>query len=229
MQMLSSLLHAFEGGGFFMWPILITLLFCVAITIERTWKLYFNVRENRDALLKGLNKHLFVGDIHGAVRFLDAQRPGPMSRILKAGLLKANRPDIEVQAALDQASLHEVPALEHRTSYLAVLSNAATLLGLLGTIVGLIDCFAAVANVDAADKATILAAGIAEAMNCTAFGLITAIPALVAYAILQSRTQHLVDGINEGVVTELNLVLGNRKLFRDSATFANQAPVAQSA
>jgi biopolymer transport protein ExbB/TolQ len=80
-----------------------------------------------------------------------------------------------------------------------------------------------VANVDPAEKATILSAGIAEAMNCTAFGLLVAIPALVGYAFLQSRTQHLVDGINEAVVTELNLVLGNRRIFQNAAEAEAQA------
>ena len=118
-----------------------------------------------------------------------------------------------MQAALDEASLREVPKLEKRTGFLAVISNGATLFGLLGTIIGLIHCFAAVAHVDPAEKATILAAGIAEAMNCTAFGLITAIPALFAFAFLQGRTQHMIDGINEAVVTEMNLVLSNRHIF----------------
>lgn len=211
--MIDSIVRAFHGGGFMMWPILATMVFCIGISFERLYVLYVKTREDKDALLNGLNNHVLRGDIHGAIRFLSAQQPGPLQRILKSGLMKVHRTDLEVQASLDQASLREVPHLETRTGYLAVLSNAATLIGLLGTIIGLIHCFAAVAHVDPAQKATILAAGIAEAMNCTAFGLITAIPALVAYAFFQSRTQHLIDGINESVVTEMNLVLANRRLF----------------
>lgn len=221
--MIDGIIRAFHGGGIFMWPIAVIMMFCIGIMVERIYVLYFKVREDKDTILNGLNKHIFRGDMHGAIRFLDAQRSGPLTRILKAGLLKVHRPDIEVQAALDQASLREVPKLETRTGYLAVLSNAATLCGLLGTIVGLIHCFRAVANVDPAEKATILSAGIAEAMNCTAFGLLTAIPALIGYAFLQSRTQHLVDGINEAVVTELNLVLGNRRIFQNAAEAEAQA------
>lgn len=215
--MIDSIVKAFHGGGFWMWPILALLIFSLIIFIERVWVLYIQIREDKTALLTGLNNFVMRGDLHGAIRFLSAQRPGPIQRILKAGLLKVHRTDIEVQATLDQASLHEVPHIETRTGYLAVLSNAATLVGLLGTITGLIKCFAAVAFVDPAQKATILAAGIAEAMNCTAFGLITAIPALLAFGFLQSRTQHLIDGINESVVTEMNLVLANRALFKDAA------------
>jgi biopolymer transport protein ExbB len=211
--MFDSIVRAFHGGGFMMWFIAATCVFALAVSFERFYVLYIVNREDKDALLNGMNNHILRGDIHGAIRFIAAQRPGPLGRILKAGLMKVHRTDLEVQASLDQASLREVPHLETRTGYLAVLSNAATLIGLLGTITGLIKCFAAVAHVDPAQKATILAAGIAEAMNCTAFGLITAIPALIAFAFLQSRTQHLVDAINESVVTEMNLVLANRRLF----------------
>jgi biopolymer transport protein ExbB/TolQ len=218
--MFDGIVKAFHEGGFWMYPILGCLIVVLTITLERAYVLYLQVREDKDALLRGLQKHVFHGDVHGAIRFIDAQRPGPLSRVLKAGLLKVHRNDQEVQAALDEASLREVPHLEKRVSFLAVLSNAATLFGLLGTIIGMIRCFAAVAHVDPAQKATILAAGIAEAMNCTAFGLIVAIPALLLYGVLQSRVQHITDGINEGVVTTMNLVLGNRNLYGAGADVA---------
>ena len=212
--MLDGIIKAFQGGGIWMGPILLCLIAVLTIFLERAYVLYLTVREDKDSLLRGLQKHVFHGDIHGAIRFIDAQRPGPLSRVLKAGLLKVHRNDQEVQAALDEASLREVPHLEKRISFLAVLSNAATLFGLLGTIIGMIHCFEAVAHVDPAQKATILAGGISEAMNCTAFGLIVAIPALLIYGILQGRVQHITDGINEGVVTTMNLVLGNRQLYQ---------------
>jgi biopolymer transport protein ExbB/TolQ len=215
--MFDGALKAFHEGGFWMWPILLINIVTQAIALERAYFLYIATSENKEALIKGLNKEVLKGDYNAAIKFLDAQRPGPLQRILKAGLLKVHRPDIEVQAALDEASLREVPKLEVRTGYLAIYSNAATLVGLLGTIVGMIACFAAAAAADPAQKATLLAAGIAEAMNCTAFGLITAIPALIYYAFLQARTQHLIDDINECIVTEINLVLSNRALFRQAA------------
>jgi biopolymer transport protein ExbB/TolQ len=133
-----------------------------------------------------------------------------LSRIVKAGLLQVRRTDDVIQSTMDEAALLEVPFLERRTGYLAMLSNVATLMGLLGTVVGLIHSFGAVAKADAATKSTLLAAGISEAMNCTAFGLIVAIPALLAYAVLQSRTQKCVDEINEGSVRIVNLILLNR-------------------
>jgi biopolymer transport protein ExbB/TolQ len=91
-----------------------------------------------------------------------------------------------------------------------MISNAATLCGLLGTVLGMIDVFAAVANVSAADKSTMLSAGIAEAMNCTAYGLMTAIPPLVCYSVLQGRTQALSDDINGSVASTINMVMRNK-------------------
>ncbi len=205
----------FREGGFMMWPILLMMLVMWAIAFERMFALFINVRENKHALLSGIQKHIMKGDIQSAIRYVGSQRQGPIARIIKAGLMKVNKTDKEVQAALDEASLREVPYVEKRTGHLAVLANAATLVGLLGTIIGMIACFAGVANADPAMKAIILSKGIAEAMNCTAFGLITAIPGLLLYAWLQARTQHVIDGINEAVVSTLNLVLTNRALFKN--------------
>jgi len=215
--MFESTVKMFEGGGIYMWYILACLLIVVAITADRVYFLYFVSAEDKHALLKGLNQHVMKGDINGAVRFLSSQKQGPLSRILKAGLLKAHRDDHEVQAALDEASLREVPYFEKRVGFLAVLSNGATLIGLLGTIGGMIHCFEAVAHVDPSQKATILAEGISEAMNCTWFGLFTAIPALFIFGIIQARVQHMIDGVNEAVVAEMNLVLSSRKLFKSTA------------
>lgn len=212
--MFHELAKAFEGGGFMMWPILALNLVSWAIAFERIFALYIATAENKHELLSGIQKHVLRGDVNAAIRFLGSQKQGPLARIIKAGLMKVNKTDKEVQASLDEASLREVPYIEKRTGHLAVIANAATLVGLLGTIIGMIDCFGGVANADPAMKAIILSRGISEAMNCTAFGLLTAIPALLMYAMLQARTQHTIDSINESVVSSLNLVMSNRALFK---------------
>jgi len=121
--------------------------------------------------------------------------------------------DAEIQAALDEGVLIEVPRIERRIGFLAVIGNVATLMGLLGTITGLIQAFSAVANSDPITKAAILTKGISEAMNCTAFGLIVAVPAVLAYSILQARAQTLIDDINEISIRTFNFILANRERF----------------
>ncbi len=199
---------SFLGGMDF---ITVCGLFALGISIERFKVLYMDSSEDKNALLNGVNQAIMKGDVQGAIRFLSSQqKQGPIARILRAGLMKAHRPDKEIQAALDQASLSEVPAIEARTGYLAVLSNAATLFALLGTITGLIKTFGGVVGLDPEAKAAALSAGISEAMHCTAYGLGTAVVFLLIYAVIQAKTQHILEAINESVVAELNFVLESR-------------------
>ena len=149
--------------------------FIFAIAIERIQFLFFKASISKDAFIQAMRKYILAGNV-GKALALCSQTPTPLSNIIKSGLVKVNKSDAEVQAAMDEASLREVPRLEKRTMYLAMLANVAMLAGLLGTISGLIKCFAAVATADPSEKASLLAAGIAEAMNCTAFGLIVAEP-----------------------------------------------------
>ncbi len=206
--------EAWEGGSWGMYPIAVMLVFFLAVAIDRIAVLFFRANIDKEAFLRGLKKHIFAGDLDQAISYTAGQKPTPLTSIVKAGLLNVPKGEAEVQAAMDEASLRELPMIEKRTGYLAMIGNVATLLGLLGTIAGLIRCFAAVAGVDASEKAKVLSAGIAEAMNCTAFGLIVAIPALVAFSLLQGRTQHMVDDINETTVGVLNLIMQNREKMK---------------
>jgi biopolymer transport protein ExbB/TolQ len=198
-----------------MYPIAVCAVVAVAIILERVLYLFFRASINKEAFLRGLKKHIYSGDLDKAINYVAGQRSTPLTNVIKAGLMNVPKGEEEVQAALDEASLRETPQLEARTGYLAMLGNAAMLAGLLGTVSGLIRCFEAVATVNPADKATILAAGISEAMNCTAFGLLTAIPALIAFSVLMGRTQSLINDINETSVAVLNLVVSNRDKFKN--------------
>ena len=135
-----------------------------------------------------------------------------MTKIIAAGLRKAEQggSEHEIQQGMDEEALRELPKIEKRTGYLAMLGNLATLAGLLGTITGLIKSFASVAGVDPSMKATMLSKGISEAMNCTAFGLGTGILGLAAYAVLNGKTQHILDGVNQASVEALNPVVMGR-------------------
>ena len=128
-----------------------------------------------------------------------------------AGLRKAGGTEHDVQQAMDEEALRELPKLEKKTGYLAMLGNLATLAGLLGTITGLIKSFAGVAGVDPSMKATMLSKGISEAMNCTAFGLGTGILGLATFAWLNGMTQGILDGINQVSVETLNLVVAGQQ------------------
>jgi biopolymer transport protein ExbB/TolQ len=204
-----------EAGQSGMYPIAVCAVIALAIIVERTIVLFVKSSINKEGFLRGLKKHIYAGDLDKAINYVAGQKNTPLTAVIKAGLMNVPKGQDEVQAALDEASLRETPKMEARTGYLAMLGNAAMLAGLLGTVSGLIACFEAVANVNPADKATILANGISEAMNCTAFGLVTAIPALIAFSILMGRTQSLINDINETSVSVLNLIVTNRDKFKN--------------
>lgn len=206
--MLASIGHHYVEGGWGMHLILFWLVIAFGVIAERTIYLYKS-SINKDVFLATMQKCILAGDIPRAIKLCSAAN-APLARIVKAGLLKVNRPDSEVQSAMDETALVEIPAVEHRTPYLALLANLAMLSGLLGTVVGLISAFSAVATADAATKATLLAAGISEAMNCTAFGLGSALIALIGFAVLNGRTQKVLDDINAATVQVVNLVVTNR-------------------
>jgi len=208
--MFETIAEHYKEGGFWMIPISVFQGVSFALMAERIYVLFFKTRLNKEAVLAGLRERIFRGDVMGGIRFLSDQPQSPLTRILKAGLLEVRHGEEEVQAAMDEASMHEMPYLDKRTGYLSMVSNAATLAGLLGTVLGMIKVFAAVASVSAADKSTMLSAGISEAMNCTAYGLITAIPPLVVFSVLQGRTQALQDDIKASVASTINMVLRNK-------------------
>ena len=201
----------FQEGGWGMWLILFWSIITIGVIIERALTL-FSSSINKDVFLATMQKCILAGDVQRAVKMCSAAN-APLARIVQAGLVKVNRPDEEVQAAMDEAALREIPKLTARTPFLALLANLAMLSGLLGTVTGLISSFAAVSGdgIDPSQKAKLLAGGIAEAMNCTAFGLIVAILALVGFALINSKTQGLEDDINESSVQVLNLVVTNRQ------------------
>jgi biopolymer transport protein ExbB len=167
-------------------------VFAIAIGAERISYLYFKARINKADFVNTMHKYLFQGNLQRAITYCSSNR-APLANIIKAGLLRIDGTEAEIQSAMDEVALQELPRIEKRTGYLAMLSNVAVLAGLLGTITGLIKSFAAVSYADAAEKAVLLAKGISEAMNCTAFGLGTAIPTLVLFSLLSGTTQHLID------------------------------------
>jgi biopolymer transport protein ExbB len=204
------LLEGFKEGGWGMYPIL--LLFCITVylTVERAMYLAKS-KIDVEKLMSLVKSQIVAGNVRGAITTCEATPVG-VTKIIAAGLRKAEQGggEHEIQQAMDEEALRELPKIEKRTGYLAMLGNLATLAGLLGTITGLIKSFASVAGVDPSMKATMLSKGISEAMNCTAFGLGTGILGLAAYAVLNGKTQFILDGVNQATVESLNLVVMGR-------------------
>ncbi len=209
MGFIQQMNHAFKEGGWGMWPILILSIFSFGIIVERTVYL-FRAGIDKRQFIGLMQKLIAQGNVAQAIKVCSGTSK-PMTRIVQAGLMKVNRTDAEVQAAMDETALKEKPLIEKRTGYLAMLGNVATLAGLLGTITGLIKSFAGVAGVDPSQKATLLAAGISEAMNCTAFGLAVGIISLLGFSVLNGRTQALLDDIDEVSAQVMNLISGSRQ------------------
>jgi len=202
------IMEHFQEGGWGMYPILILAVITVYIAADR-FSYLAKSKVDVDKLMSLLKSQIVSGNIQGAVNTCQAS-PAPVTKIIAAGLRKAGGSEHDVQQAMDEEALRELPRLEKKTGYLAMLGNLATLAGLLGTITGLIKSFAGVAGVDPSMKATMLSKGISEAMNCTAFGLGVGIIGLATYAWLNGQTQNVLDGINQGTVETLNLVVAGR-------------------
>lgn len=199
-----GLVRFFQMGGFFMFPILLVLAAGIAIAVER-WLHLKRVKAENSRIWDEVNPVLAEGNFDRAREIVN-EDDSTLSRMLAMGLARQGavrrREDIEI--AMEESMMEIIPQLEKRTPYLALLSNIATLFGLLGTIMGLITAFAAVANASPAEKAALLAASISEAMNCTAFGLMTAIPLLLLHARLTSTTGKIVNSLEMASVKALN-------------------------
>ncbi|RLA09299.1 MAG: MotA/TolQ/ExbB proton channel family protein [Gammaproteobacteria bacterium] len=202
--MLNTLIQFFQSGGPFMYPILAVLAIGIAITLERYFYLSASKITNRRMIAK-LLPLLEKGEMNSAVKMAKGSS-ATVSTILLQGAdsFQAARRRDDFEAAMEESIMEAIPRLEKRTHYLAMFANIATLLGLLGTIIGLIKAFTAVAQVDPSMKAEILSTSISVAMNTTAFGLIVAIPLLLFYTVLQTKTTAIIDSLEMTVVKFVN-------------------------
>ena len=211
MNVLYTLVEFFTTGGVFMYPILMVFAVGLAIAIERYITLTMVTRRNRK-VWDQVHPLLDQGQFDEA-REVTTDDQSTISQVLSMGLSLQGavhrREDIEI--AMEESMMGIVPRLEKRTPYVALASSIATLLGLLGTIMGLIQAFTAVANANPAEKADLLSASISVAMNTTAFGLMVAIPLLVVHAILTSKTGDIIDSLEMATVKSLNVFSRNAR------------------
>ena len=182
-----------QNGGAFMYVILSVSVLAFALFIERTAYLYLRLKLNMDKSFKRVLRHLEKFNYRAAIEECTRIEKHPLGRILKAGLLKSDKKDKEIERVLEEKILNEIPRVKAKVNYLTLFANIATLLGLLGTIMGLITSFQSVSSASDAAKQEMLASGISMAMLTTAAGLIVAIPCLVGYYILNNRSEFLID------------------------------------
>jgi len=201
-----SFIAFFQKGGLFMYPILLVFAMGFAIAFER-WIQLSRTSMANNKMWKEVQPVLAKGEFDKARTMTEKDKSG-MAQMLSMGLARQGavrrREDIEI--AMEESMMEIIPQLEKRTPYVALLSNIATLLGLLGTIMGLIEAFTAVANANPSEKADLLSASISVAMNTTAFGLMAAIPLLLFHAKLTSTTGQIVDSLEMASVKALNSI-----------------------
>ncbi len=176
--------QAFSTGGIWMYAILLVSIVAIAIIIERFVTLYFRYNINAQAFMAQVQKLVLANNIDRAIKLCSAAPSAALARVIKAGLTRANNGELEIQNAVEEATLEVVPLVEKRTNSLVALANVATLLGLLGTIIGMIGAFRALSDVPPDQRQKVLGQQIGLAMNTTAFGLIVAIPCMLAHILL---------------------------------------------
>jgi biopolymer transport protein ExbB/TolQ len=199
-------LAALQSGDPSMLLIAITLALSLAFTFERVMRLFFHYNVDGPSFMFEVQKYILANDLDGAIRLCNGAGNAALPKVIKAGLQRASRNEEQIQNAIDAASLEVIPRLERRLPYLALIANIATLFGLLGTITGLIRSFGAIAMADPAQRQAILGKGISEAMNATAFGLVTAIFTMIAHSILTSKATKILEEIDEFGVKLLDLL-----------------------
>lgn len=207
MEFFAKIAEAFDHGGLTMYAIMGVQVASLAIMAERFYALFYKRKVNQGEFIRTVEDSIRRGEMDVTIsRAQAASTQYPIAEAVVAGAQAAANfgGKDEIQGKMDEVLLHHNAQLARRTPFLAMLGNVATLVGLLGTIAGMIKSFAAVSFASPAEKAALLSAGIAEAMNATAYGLITAIPAILAYAVLMNRSNVLAEDLNQSALKVFN-------------------------
>ncbi len=199
--MIHSFANAFNAGGPFMWVILVVFAVACTVVIDRLIFYFIICRPNGVRLVSEVAKALNADDAALAKKVV-SRRKAPMNMLMQTAIdrFASGMNYEEIQKGVDQAAIREMPRMTQRLNYLSLFANIGTLLGLLGTIVGLQEMFGSLAAVEAEKKAAMLASGIAQAMNATAFGLIVAVPCMVLYTMLHNKQQQITKDLDDSIV-----------------------------
>src|SRR5215831_8400200 len=206
MEVWYAIVQFFSNGGAFMYPIVLLLALGIGVSVERYVTLTLAAKRNRQTWEK-LEQLIKKGEFEQA-RELSSKDNSAIAQLFASALARqgAVRRREDIDRAMEETLMAIIPRLEKRTHYLATFANMATLAGLLGTIIGLIHAFTAVSNADPADKAELLSASISIGMNCTAFGLMVAIPLVLVHSLLQTKTTELIDSLEMVSVRIVNSI-----------------------
>lgn len=217
MRILTEIIKFISDGGIWMWPIMTAGAVGIAIFFERYWLLASITKQNKK-VWDELHPVLVAGDFDKARQIAEEDK-SIIGKLLALGLAVQGavrrRDDIEI--GMEEGMMEIIPQLEMRTHYIALLANIATLLGLLGTVMGLIAAFTAVAHAAPAEKADLLAAAISVGMNCTAFGLIFGIPLMILHSYIISMTARVVASLEMASVKTINIIIASSKRIHNKA------------
>jgi biopolymer transport protein ExbB/TolQ len=194
-----------------MYVILAVSIIGFGVMIERFIFLIFKYNLNASAFMAQIQKLVIANNIDRAIKLCNAAPSAALAKVIKAGLTRANKSEIEIQNAIEEATLDVIPQIQKRTNSLAAIANVATLIGLLGTIFGMIGAFASLEEAAADKRQEALGKNISTAMYTTAFGLIVAVPCLSAHIFLTNVTKKIIDEIDQYSVKLENLLISRGK------------------
>jgi biopolymer transport protein ExbB len=204
---MSDLIEFIQTSFWHVSPIFIAGAFATAIIIERTRALFFTYpMEDLDGLFDRITELVVAGKLGDAIAVCDRYSDKPAAQVAKQALLRAHQPENLIESGLALVVGNLTQAIQRRTSFLATIANVATLLGLFGTIAGLIHSFQAIGHADAQQKASLLATGISQAMNATMLGLAVAIPCMVAFSFLINRSNRLVAEVDGAAMRSMDVL-----------------------
>lgn len=212
---MDGIARAMSEGGIWMYAILSVSIVGLGIMIERFIMLFFKYNINASAFMAQIQKLVMADSIDKAIKLCNAAPSAALARVIKAGLTRANKGGTEIQNAVEEATLEVIPFIQRRTNSLAAIANIATLLGLLGTIIGMIGAFRDLAEVAPDKRQEALGRNISLAMNTTAFGLIAAIPCMAAHLVLSGVTKKIIDEIDLYSVKLENLLISRHSPSSD--------------
>ena len=204
---MSDFFEFIQSSFWHVFPIFLAGGFAIAIGVERTRALFFTYpMKDLDGLFEKITELVVAGKLGDAIAACDSYPQKPAAQVAKQALLRAHQPENLIESGLALVVANLTQAIQRRTSFLATIANVATLLGLFGTIAGLVHSFQAIGHADAQQKASLLATGISQAMNATMLGLAVAIPCMVAFSFLINRSNRLVAEVDAAAMRSMDVL-----------------------